>query len=256
LRIKKICKLFLDSAIMSEYLTIYDCYRGGFIVKKKDLIWIGTLLTIAFLLVYPSTNVIYTAANKAHPYILGFIKVSILATMGEILALRIATGDYRKPVGIIYKFLVWGFLGMGFVIAFELFSNGVRGAMNKGLLPNAAVDTFSGKLLFAFCTSSFMNLIFAPTFMTLHRLTDTFIDLGQGKFSKIKKVKLKAVTNKIDWYGFFSFVVFKTIPIFWIPAHTITFLLPGEYRVLAAAFLSLVLGIILAYSKRKNTKIA
>ena len=231
---------------------INNCYRGGFIVKKKDLIWIGTLLVIAFLLVYPATNVIYTAANKAHPYILGFIKVSILATMGEILAIRIATGDYKKPVGIIYKFLVWGFLGMGFVIAFDLFANGVTGSMKKGLLPNAAPDTFSAKLMFAFFTSSFMNLIFAPTFMTLHRLTDTFIDLGEGKFSKIKKVKLKAVTDKIDWHSFLGFVVFKTIPIFWIPAHTVTFLLPGEYRVLAAAFLSLALGIILAYSKRKN----
>jgi hypothetical protein len=239
---------------MVEYLTINNCYKGGIVVKKKDLIWIGTLLVIAFLLAYPSTNVIYTAANKAHPYMLGFIKVSILATMGEILALRISTGDYRKPVGIIYKFLVWGILGMGFVIAFELFANGVTGAMKKGLLPSGVPDSFSAKLLFAFFTSSFMNVFFAPTFMTVHRLTDTFIDLGEGKFSKIKKVKLKAVTNKIDWYGFVSFVLFKTIPIFWIPAHTLTFLLPGEYRVLAAAFLSLALGIILAYSKRKNAK--
>ena len=225
-------------------------------MKKKDLIWIGTLLIIAFLLAYPTTNEIYTAANKAHPYILGFVKVSILATMGEILALRIVVGDYKKPVGLIYKFIVWGFLGMGFVIAFDLFANGVTGSMKKGLLPSGAADTFSAKLLFAFFTSSAMNLIFGPTFMCLHRLTDTFIDLGEGQFSKIKKVKLKAVTDKIDWYGFMSFVVFKTIPIFWIPAHTVTFLLPGEYRVLVAAFLSLALGIILAYSKRKNIKTA
>lgn len=225
-------------------------------MKKKDLIWIGTLLVITFLLAYPSTNEIYTTANKAHPYMLGFVKVSILATMGEILALRIVTGDYKKPVGIVYKFIVWGFLGMGFVIAFDLFANGVTGSMKKGLLPSGVPDTFSAKLLFAFFTSAFMNLIFAPTFMTLHRLTDTFIDLGEGQFSKIKKVKLKAVTDKIDWYGFMSFVVFKTIPIFWIPAHTITFLLPGEYRVLMAAFLSLALGVILAYSKRKNMKTA
>ncbi len=61
--------------------------------------------------------------------------------------------------------------------------------------------------------------------------------MGQGQFSKIKDVKLKAVTDKIDWYGFMSFIVFKTIPLFWIPAHTITFLLPGEYRVLMAALL-------------------
>ena len=224
-------------------------------MKKKDLIWTFTLLVIVFLLAYPATNEIYTAANKAHPYMLGFVKVSILATMGEILALRIVTGDYKKPVGIVYKFIVWGFLGMGFVIAFDLFANGVTGSMKKGLLPSGIPDTFSAKLLFAFFTSAFMNLIFGPTFMTLHRLTDTFIDLGEGQFSKIKKVKLKAVTDKIDWYGFMSFVIFKTIPIFWIPAHTITFLLPGEYRVLMAAFLSLALGVILAYSKRKNTRI-
>ena len=224
-------------------------------MKKKDLIWSGTLLVIVFLLAYPATNEIYTVANKAHPYMLGFVKVSILATMGEILALRIVTGDYKKPVGIVYKFIVWGFLGMGFVIAFDLFANGVTGSMKKGLLPSGVPDTFSAKLLFAFFTSAFMNLIFGPTFMTLHRLTDTFIDLGEGQFSKIKKVKLKAVTDKIDWYGFMSFVIFKTIPIFWIPAHTITFLLPGEYRVLMAAFLSLALGVILAYSKRKNTRI-
>lgn len=187
---------------------------------------------------------------------MGFIKVSILATMGELLAIRIVTGDYKKPVGIIYKFIVWGFLGMGFVIAFDLFANGVTGSMNKGLLPSGIPNTFSAKLLFAFFTSAFMNLIFGPTFMTLHKLTDTFINLGEGQFSKIRKVKLKAVTDKIDWHGFLSFVVFKTIPIFWIPAHTIIFLLPGEYRVLMAAFLSLALGIILADSKRKNAKIA
>lgn len=224
-------------------------------MKKKDLIWLGVLLIIAFLLAYPTTNEIYTAVNKAHPYIMGFVKVSILATMGEVLALRIVAQDYQKPVGVIYKFIVWGFLGMGFVIAFELFANGVTAIMKKGLLPSGTPGTFNASLLFAFFTSSFMNLIFAPTFMILHRLTDTFIDLGEGQFNKIKKVKLKAVTDKIDWYGFISFVVFKTIPIFWIPAHTITFLLPGEYRVLVAAFLSLALGVILAYSKRKNTKI-
>jgi len=38
----------------------------------------------------------------------------------------------------------------------------------------------------------------------------------------------------------------KTIPLFWIPAHTITFLLNPDYQVLFAAFLSIVLGAILA----------
>jgi hypothetical protein len=45
----------------------------------------------------------------------------------------------------------------------------------------------------------------------------------------------------------------KTIPIFWIPAHTITFLLPSEYRVLSAAFLSIALGTILAFAKKSDS---
>jgi len=48
----------------------------------------------------------------------------------------------------------------------------------------------------------------------------------------------------------------KTIPMFWIPAHTITFLLPSEFRVLAAAFLSIALGAILAFAKKKKPQTA
>jgi len=61
------------------------------------------------------------------------------------------------------------------------------------------------------------------------------------------------VVGTIDWQGFFGFVVAKTIPLFWIPAHTVTFLLPPEYRVLAAAFLSIALGAILAFAKRRHS---
>ena len=77
-----------------------------------------------------------------------------------------------------------------------------------------------------------MNLSFAPTMMAFHRITDTFIDLKVG--NEGEKVTLGQVVKKIDWDGFVSFVLVKTIPIFWIPAHTITFLLPPEYRVLMA----------------------
>lgn len=77
-----------------------------------------------------------------------------------------------------------------------------------------------------------------------------FIDLGEGKLDRMVHVKLSEVVKTIDWYGFIRFVVLKTIPFFWIPAHTVTFLLPAEYRVLAAAFLSIALGGILASAKR------
>ena len=66
-------------------------------------------------------------------------------------------------------------------------------------------------------------------------------------------VSPSVVLARIDWQGFIGFVVLKTVPFFWIPAHTVTFLLPPEYRVLVAASLSIALGAILAYAKRKKT---
>lgn len=221
---------------------------------KLFLLWFGALFTVAFILLYPATHAAFINSTKAHPYIMGFVKVSILATMGELLALRIVSGEWRKPAGLVYRAFVWGLLGMTFVIVFDLFANGVIGAMGKGLLPSTPDNEMMNKFLFAFFTSSFMNLAFGPTFMMLHRVTDTYIDIGEGQLDKIMKVKIRAVIDKIDFYGFISFVVMKTIPFFWIPAHTITFLLPSEYRVLMASFLSIALGGILAFAKRNKPK--
>jgi hypothetical protein len=47
-----------------------------------------------------------------------------------------------------------------------------------------------------------------------------------------------------------GFVYKKTIPFFWIPAHTVTFLLPAEIRVLFAVVLSVVLGLLLTISAK------
>jgi len=220
-------------------------------MKKYDLLWLAALLAVIGLLVYPPTHAAYLVATKTHPYLMGFVKVSILATMGELLALRILGGGWKKPTGMLYRFIVWGFLGMAFVLVFDLFATGVSGSIEKGLLPSLT-GNFAANLSFAFLTSTLMNLIFAPTFMALHRITDTYIDLGKGKLSQIIRVPLRDVVKQIDWYGFLSFVVLKTIPLFWIPAHTVTFLLPAEYRVLMAAFLSIALGAILAFAKRRQ----
>jgi hypothetical protein len=50
----------------------------------------------------------------------------------------------------------------------------------------------------------------------------------------------------LDWDVQWNFVFKKTIPLFWIPAHTITFLLPPDFRILFAAILGIALGTILA----------
>jgi hypothetical protein len=184
---------------------------------------------------------------------MGFIKTSILATYGELIASRIATKNYFSKTGLLYSFIIWGILGMIFVLAFKIFYQGVRASISSGLWLNLfeANETLN-KIFIAFSVSLFLNLIFAPTFMILHRFTDTYIELGNGKIKQIIKVKGKDVISAIDWKNFFGFVVLKTIPLFWIPAHTITFYLPENYRILSAGFLSIALGLILTLAKLKN----
>lgn len=222
-------------------------------MKKYDLLWAAVLAVIVVFLAAPATHRLFMALGTAHPYRMAFAKFFILASMGELLAIRITGGDWKIPTGMTYRAVVWGLIGMLIVIVFEIFSGGVIGAMKKGLLPSFG-GGFAHRLAFAFFTSAFMNALFAPTFMAAHRITDTFIDLGHGKLGGFSKVSVAEAVKKIDWPVFVSFVVGRTIPFFWIPAHTVTFLLPPEYRVLAAAFLSMALGGILAFAKRKDIK--
>lgn len=216
-------------------------------MKKYDFIWLLGIVAVFMFLILPFTHSIFMTVTALHPYLMGFVKFAFLATMGELLALRLVQGDWKKPKGLLYKAFIWGFLGMAIVLVFDLYATGVAGSIKKGLLPS-----FGGKLGVAFFISALMNLFFAPTFMAFHRITDTYIDLGKGKLSLILKVKLSEVIEHIDWDGYVRFVVLKTIPIFWIPAHTVVFLLPTEYRVLAAAFLSIALGGILAFAKKRS----
>jgi len=69
-----------------------------------------------------------------------------------------------------------------------------------------------------------------------------------------EKMPVEKIIAQIDWGRFIREIVGVTIPVFWIPAHTITFLLPGQYRVLFAASLSIVLGLILSLAKMRNLK--
>ncbi len=222
-------------------------------MKKGDFIFIAIIIAIAVILIIPVTRTGFEMLTDNYPYLMGFLKTSILASMGELLASRIAKKKYFTRSGMIYRFIIWGFLGMGFVLMFKVFAEGVIGAMSSGVLPNVTGTGFFANLYRAFMISLIMNLIFAPTFMILHRVTDTYIDFGDGNLKKIVKVPFKKVIAGIEWQGFFGFVILKTIPIFWIPAHTITFMLPENYRVLMAGFLSIALGMILTLSKVRSS---
>lgn len=213
-------------------------------MRTGDIVWALALGAIAALLAFPPTHRAFVEATTAHPFLVGFAKFLVLATMGELLALRIVRGRWSAPSGLGCRAVVWGFIGMAIVLVFDIFASGIAAAMSKSLLPGG-----NSKLAFAFFVSVTMNATFAPAMMLFHRATDTFIDLTFEQ--RRPRVGLAEVVSAIDWQGFVSFVLLKTIPFFWVPAHTVTFLLPLEYRVLAAAMLSIALGVILAFARRR-----
>lgn len=228
-------------------------------MRAKDFIFI--LIVIAVFLPFTISDTIYNwylSFNAEHGMVMSFLKFGILATMGELLGLRISRGVYYfEGFGVLPRAIVWGILGMGINMAFIVFSTGVPAFMGYMGMDNpsgvmAGSLTFE-KVLLAFSVSVVMNSIFAPVFMTLHKITDTHIMNNGGTLKGLfTPIKMGEIMQNLNWKVQWGFVFKKTIPLFWFPAHTITFLLPGEMRVLFAALLGVLLGVILSLAARKK----
>lgn len=215
-------------------------------MKKGDFLWAAALLVWVIILIIPSTREAFIAVTDANPYMGGFIKFAILATMGDLLGARILKGEWTIPKGVFYRALIWGIIGLMVTLVFTVFMGGAAAAQAAGRLP------FKGSNLGqAFFGSAIMNLSFGPMMMVFHKFTDTYIDTKYEKNGG--KIKFTELVDRIDWHTLVEFSWLKTCPFFWIPAHTIVFLLPGEYRVLVSAFLSIALGLMLALVKKEKT---
>ena len=219
-------------------------------MKKGDYLWGLALLAWIVMLVVPASRTAFMAATEAHPYIMGFIKFAILASMGDLLGIRVLKGEWIKPKGMQYRAVVWGIIGVMTTLVFTVLMGGAAAAQAAGRLPfeGSAVAT-------AFFGSSIMNLTFGPMMMAFHRFTDMYID---SKYEKnAGKITISGLIDRNDWHSLVEFSWLKACPFFWIPAHTIVFMLPGQYRVLVSAFLSIALGLLLALAKKgKTAKVA
>ena len=133
---------------------------------------------------------------------------------------------------------------IGGFVQFSIFMGGAGLAQAGKLLPFAGVS-----LAQAFCGSSIMNLTFAPAMNTFHRIMELWIETAAAK----EPVTLKGLIGKIDWTVFVTFNWLKVGICFWIPVHTIVFLLPENIRVVVAAFSSIALGIILSFASKKGS---
>lgn len=222
-------------------------------MKAKDFLFILFLFAL-FLPFYFSSDLFaaYKSFNHHHEMIMSFVKFGFLATLGEIIGQRIRTGNYfNKGFGIVPRIIIWGFIGVTINMAFIIFSSGTPVLIEYLGVKNAATalnnPMSAEKILVAFSTSTAMNIIYAPVMMTFHKITDTHILTNGGTLPGFfRPIQFRKIFINLNWDVQWNFVFKKTIPFFWIPAHTITFLLPPDFRVLFAALLGMALGTILA----------
>jgi hypothetical protein len=240
-------------------------------MKLKDLVFaICVILVFLPFAIFPEVMDFYKSFNSDHGFIMAAIKFGILATLGEVIGLRIKTGSYKqKGFGILPRAMVWAFLGISIKMAFIIFAVGAPVMVSKlgiafptgfgspaemiakhSIFETKSIIHFIG----AFSVSASMNLFFAPVFMTFHKMTDTHIVETGGTIKGFftNKIKFGRILGDINWNVQWGFVFMKTIPFFWIPAHTITFMMPPEHRILIAAALGIVLGVFMAIAAVKQ----
>ncbi|NDW12824.1 hypothetical protein D0T50_07960 [Bacteroides sp. 214] len=232
-------------------------------MKKSDFIFI-LVLCIMFLPFVFSKDAynFYMHMSGNHAMIMGFIQYALLATIGEMLGLRLQTGVYvNKELGVFPRALVWGTLGLTIVAAIRIFGVGTpvfldyvfgldAGTFNGAIF----APEFSGlKLLGAFFMAFFMDVFFSPLFMIVFTIYDMHIKQTGGTLSGFftNKVQYSNNLQSFNWKVQWQFVFMKTIPFFWIPAHTIMYLIPTEFQVLMSSMLGIVLGVILFIANRK-----
>lgn len=212
-------------------------------MKKGDYIWTVCLLFLISLFIIPQSRTIILSFTGNHPYLGGFIQFAILSSMGDILGKRIATNLYDFSTILIPKAILWGIIGCMVTLVFPVYMSGAASAQNSHLLPFDGV-----KIATAFLGSSIMNLTFAPVMNTFHRVVDLWIDRKKTGES----TNLIVLLEQIDWINFVTFNWLKIGIGFWIPVHTIVFMLPENIRVVVAAFSSISLGVILSFAAKKS----
>ncbi|TDA67069.1 MAG: hypothetical protein D9V45_02635 [Chloroflexi bacterium] len=170
----------------------------------------------------------YVAWVTANPLFSAAVQFSILGTLGEIISFSLQKKRFALPVNgvqLVGKIFAWALLGIVIKYGFTGMKGFTQALLDHHLLPQF-VGSGVGRAL---AVSLFTNILFGPQMMTFHRLEDNLI-LRQKGFSGITRA----------WW---------TLIWFWIPAHTLTFSLPTDYQIGLAALWSLVLGIIMGYSK-------
>jgi len=170
----------------------------------------------------------YVELVSAHPILTAIIQFAVLGTLGDAVSYWIVKRKIFSPYDIktlFMKIIEWSILAVMIKYAFIGFHGFVEALIDNNYLPQLEG---LGK---SFAISTSMNLQFGPFLVIMHRLMDNLM-AGKQNWKNLDK-------------GFYSLLWF------WIPAHTITFILPKEFQIGFAAVWSLALGIILGFYNRE-----
>ncbi|MDR1764574.1 MAG: hypothetical protein LBR77_00465 [Lachnospiraceae bacterium] len=207
----------------------------------------GVPILFLAIIVIPASRAVFLDATAAAPYPMGFVKFALLSTVGDVVAAKLSGRGFNFPKAVLPKAIVWGVIGMLIVLYFAIIPAGVASAQAGGYLPGSGIYVIQALL-----SSILLNITFGIAMMASHRVSDTFLDMrADHVMVDGHKATVKDALKTVNWHGFVDFVVLKTLPFFWIPAHFITFLLPLGFRTIWSAMLSILLGVFLVLGRRK-----
>ena len=171
----------------------------------------------------------YVELVKEYPIYSAMIQFAVLGTLGDVFSKWMQKGHVFSPYKwyvVLLKMLEWAIIAITIKYAFVGIQGFVDSLVSHNLLPEL------GKFGRAFTVSVAMNLQYGLFLVVFHRFLDNVI-AQQKNWKNIDKGMLSLV-----W--------------FWIPAHTITFMLDRPYQIGLAAVWSIVLGFILGYYNREQ----
>ncbi len=167
---------------------------------------------------------------ESSPIISAMVQFALLGTLGEIISCWIVTKSFKYPFTIgltLWKMLVCAVLAIAIKYAFKGFAGFLESLIAADMWPEFA----AGTLPYALSLSLMMNLQFGLFLVIIHRVLDN-IPLHTKNWKNLD-------------HSMYSLLWF------WIPAHTITFLVPDLYKIGLAALWSVALGLILGFYNSK-----
>ena len=195
----------------------------------------GAAFLLAVTLFFVLESDLVVSLTKAHPYAMGFVKFGILASYGECLKTRITTGRWI-PAKLLPRAVIWGVFGMWISAAFSFFAIGFGAMAAGGLWPETPGPLWM---------SVWMNFLggFGFFMMFAHYWCDTMLVEGfVWPWALFDRPETR------HW----GKIVLLTLVLFWIPVHALVFCLPPHWRILCAAYLGIVLGLILSAAVQRK----